>query len=615
MQQHETIAKILFQQLFILYDGKVSAIMAKKKRKTPKNSNNTANAQTPPTTASATASTKESSPSSSFWTWDVLLLGGLLLFVLMARLNLLGIPFERDEGGFAYIAYQMMEGKQLYVDLYEIKPPLLYMTYALFITVFGHSVEGIHTGLLLFDVAYIILLFFFARSFFDKTIALVASATFAILSLSPNLLGFAAHATHFAILPGLGGIALLIKALEKDNKKLFFWAGLAFGIAFLYKQQVIHFMLFGGIYTIFDFVRRKPIDWKNWFISEALLVIGSVLPYTLVVLFMIMTGRFDDFWFYTFTWPSEFATSSETGASWYIFDLQVKNVITNQEWLWYLAPAGLVSLFIVPTENRWRVFVGLFALFMSLSVATGFHFYQHYFVVLIPAIALLNGFFVRNVGLFVNKILKTNWGIVFPLALFILAWSQIIQHDSDYFFKPDPDKILHKAYGTNPFLESPFIGEFIQANSLPTDKLVVACSEPQIGFYAQRESVTGHAFTYPLVDNGTYMKQLQDEFIQDITEKQPEISVFTFLGTSWLNRDPSGRLFNFMQKMHQENYQLIGVTDCVPMRRTQNGPIIYQMIYKWHQEALPYFNQRMAAVNQGKQNIQNMPMILSLIHI
>jgi 4-amino-4-deoxy-L-arabinose transferase-like glycosyltransferase len=583
--------------------------MAKKKRKAPKSSKQATTASTAAAASSTTKPTTASNTKASFWTWDVFVLGALVLFVLMVRVNLLSVPFERDEGGFAYIAYQMIEGKQLYVDLYEIKPPLLYMTYALFITIFGHSVEGIHTGLLLFDVAYIILLFFFARSFFDKTVALVASFAFAILSLSPNLLGFAAHATHFAILPGLGGIMLLMKALEEDNKKLFFWAGLAFGAAFLYKQQVIHFMLFGGVYTIIDFARKKPSNWKNWFISEVILVLGSVLPYALVVLFMIITGRFDDFWFYTFTWPSEFATSSETGASWYIFDLQIKNVMTNQEWLWYLAPAGLVALFVVETKNQWRIFAGLFTLFMSLSVATGFHFYQHYFVVLIPAIALLNGFFVRNVGLLVNKFLKVNWGIVFPLALFALAWSQIIQHDSSYFFAPDSDKILHKAYGTNPFVESPIIGEFIQANSQPTDQLVIACSEPQIGFYAQRQSVTGHAFTYPLVDNGSYMQQLQDEFIEDITTKQPEISVFTFLGTSWLNRDPSGRLFNFMQKMHQENYQLIGVTDCIPMRKTQNGPIFYSMVYKWHQEALPYFNQRMAAVNQGQQNIQNMPII------
>ncbi len=585
--------------------------MAKKKRKasqkipSTKSVSNAAKIKAAETTSEKT---QASTPAkATFWTWDVFVLAALLLFVFIVRLQLLSVPFERDEGGFAYIAYQMMQGQELYTDLYEIKPPLLYLTYALFISLFGHSVESIHTGLLLFDVAYIMILFFFARAFFDKTVALVASATFSILSLSPNLLGFAAHATHFAILPGLGGVVLLVKALKSEQKKWFFWAGIAFGTAFLYKQQVIHFMLFGGIYTLFDFVRRKPVDWKNWLASEAILVAGSVTPYLLVLLFMATTGRFDDFWFYTFTWPSEFATA-ETGANWTIFTLQINNVLTNQEWLWYLAPVGLISLFLVKTPLRWRFFVGLFTLFMCFSVATGFHFYQHYFVVLIPAVALLNGLFVRNVGVLVDKILKVNWGIAFPLVLFGLAWFQIIQNDKDYFTNPDADRILRKAYGTNPFPESPIIGQFIQNNSQPADKIVVACSEPQIGFYAQRESVTGHAFAYPLVDGGSYMTKLQDEFIQDITEQQPEISVFTFLGTSWLNRDPTGRLFNFMQQMHNENYYLIGVSECRPQREA-NGSISYPVVYKWNQEALPYFNERMAAVNKGELNIQQLPML------
>ncbi|MFT5648335.1 MAG: hypothetical protein ACI976_003034, partial [Aureispira sp.] len=175
--------------------------MAKKKHS---KDNNKKNLSTKPAVTKEAKKVKETPLSKekkapkqpSKFTWDRLLIGGLILFVLMVRFKLLSVPFERDEGGFAYIAYQMLEGKSLYLDLYEIKPPLLYLIYAFFITVFGHSIEGIHFGLLLFDVAYLITLFAFAKYFFDKTIAVVAAFAFAILSLSPNLLGFAAHATH-----------------------------------------------------------------------------------------------------------------------------------------------------------------------------------------------------------------------------------------------------------------------------------------------------------------------------------------------------------------------------------------------------------------------------------
>lgn len=591
--------------------------MAKKKNR--KNNKNTTNPTLPNEKVNkiAPSNTDEATKKPSKFTWDQLVLGGLILFVLMVRFKLLSVPFERDEGGFAYIAYQMLEGKSLYLDLYEIKPPLLYMIYAFFISVFGHSIEGVHFGLLLFDVAYIIILFAFAKYFFDKTIALVAAFAFAILSLSPNLLGFAAHATHFAILPGLIGLFLLVKAIDHKKRSFFLLAGLACGMAFLVKQQAIHFMLFAGFYVIFEFFRQKPIDWKEWFISEALLVIGSVTPYLLVVLYMLTRGHFDDFWFYTVTWPTEFATSSQTGANYEIFKMQINQVIPDQEWMWYLGLAGAISMFLVKIENKWRVFTLLFTLFMAFGLATGFHFYAHYFVVFIPALALLNGMFVRNTGALINNILKVKWGIAIPLIVFVFAWTQIIRVDSSYFFQPDEDKILRNAYGTNPFPESKIIGDYLEKISNVDDEIIIACSEPQIGFYAKRPSVSGQAFCYPLVDNGAYMKQLQDEFINDIETKKPRFSIYTWMGTSWLNRDASGRIFKFVEQNHQKYYNLIGVAECVPTRRVQNGPIIYQTFYKWRQEALPYYNQRMqqwqqqntALQNQGKAGSPPPPMI------
>jgi len=545
--------------------------MAKKKNRKEKNQKNSAAKQEAPKPPVSKTQAIPKQPSK--FTWDRLLIGGLILFVLMIRFKLLSVPFERDEGGFAYIAYQMLEGKSLYLDLYEIKPPLLYIIYAFFISLFGHSVEGIHFGLLLFDVAYIITLFVFAKYFFDKTVAVVAAFAFAILSLSPNLLGFAAHATHFAILPGLIGLFLLIKAIDDKKRSFFLFAGLACGLAFLVKQQAIHFMLFAGFYVIFEFVRQKSIDWKEWFISETLLVVGSVTPYLLVVFYMLVRGHFDDFWFYTVTWPTEFATSSQTGANYEIFKLQINRVIPNQEWLWYLGIGGIISMFLVQIENRWRVFTLLFTLFMAFAVATGFHFYAHYFVVLIPALALLNGLFVRNIGLLINNLLKVKWGIVVPLLFFVFAWTQIIRVDSAYFFQPDEDKILRNIYGTNPFPESKVIGDYLERISNPADKVVIACSEPQIGFYAKRQSVSGQAFCYPLVDNGAYMTKLQDEFIQNIETQKPRFSVYTWMGTSWLNRDPSNRIFKFIEENHQKYYNLIGVAECIPQEMYKMVPL------------------------------------------
>jgi hypothetical protein len=65
------------------------------------------------------------------------------------------------------------------------------------------------------------------------------------------------------------------------------------------------------------------------------------------------------------------------------------------------------------------------------------------------------------------------------------------------------------------------------------------------------------------------------------------------MGTSWLNKDASGRVFKAIEENHNKYYNLIGVAECVPTRQVADGPIIWNTNYKWKQEAIQYYNQRM----------------------
>ncbi len=57
-------------------------------------------------------------PDKVFW----VILGIALLIVLYARLSLLGIPLERDEGGFAYIG-QRLFGSQTFLKSMKSATP------------------------------------------------------------------------------------------------------------------------------------------------------------------------------------------------------------------------------------------------------------------------------------------------------------------------------------------------------------------------------------------------------------------------------------------------------------------------------------------------------------
>ena len=154
-----------------------------------------------------------------------IIFGLVLLLLLLVRLNLLDIPLERDEGGFAYIGEMALRGKLLYTELHDIKLPGLYYTYGTITKLFGYSPRGIHAGLLLFNFCMTGFLFFFIKKLYDNLTAVVAVATFALMSVSPNVLGFATHATQLLILPGFLGIGLLIKGLDNDKKLWIFFGG------------------------------------------------------------------------------------------------------------------------------------------------------------------------------------------------------------------------------------------------------------------------------------------------------------------------------------------------------------------------------------------------------
>ena len=67
-------------------------------------------------------------------------------------------------------------------------------------------------------------------------------------------------------------------------------------------------------------------------------------------------------------------------------------------------------------------------------------------------------------------------------------------------------------------------------------------SEPQIFFYANRRSATGHIYVYALMEDHDFAKSMQEEMIREIEASNPRMLVFVQVGTSWLRRRESQRL-------------------------------------------------------------------------
>ena len=139
-----------------------------------------------------------------------------------------------------------------------------------------------------------------------------------------------------------------------------------------------------------------------------------------------------------------------------------------------------------------------------LSIAPGFYFREHYFILLLPVLALLIG--VAAVSL--DRILSGFFGAltarVAVLVVFAALAGLYVRGESAYLFRMSDAELVRTQYGTNPFLESPEIGRYLKAHTTPADRIVVLGSEPQILFYAHRRSATGYVYMYGLMEAQPY---------------------------------------------------------------------------------------------------------------
>jgi 4-amino-4-deoxy-L-arabinose transferase-like glycosyltransferase len=476
-------------------------------------------------------------------TWALL---AVILFFAVIRFRLADIPLERDEGEYAYAGQLMLHGVPPYQLAYNMKFPGTYAAYALMMAIFGETSKGIHAGFLVLNIATVILVYLLGRKLFGNTAGAVSGMAYACLSASSAVLGLAAHATHFVVLAAVGGILLLLHALESDRALLFFLSGTCLGLAFLMKQPGIVFPMFAFAYLAY----RKWDQLRNWrhviWLSAALLL-GIAWPFGITCLLLYGAGTLPRFWFWTFGYARAYGTQLPMAAALHNFWGSASGLLQFDAGLWLIAGIGVVTLFF-SRQARTHAFLVLSLLgFSCLGVSAGLYFRPHYFVLLLPAAALLCGIAVAHS----TEAMQGRLGTVaraIPALAFAGALIFSLLKERPFFFAANSEIANRMLYYGNPFVEARAVAEYIKQNSAPDAKLAVFGSEPEIYFYAQRRSATGYIYTYPLMEEQEYAARMQNEMLEEVMRARPEYAVFVDDRFSWLWH-PGGLRQEFMNKI------------------------------------------------------------------
>jgi hypothetical protein len=488
---------------------------------------------------------------------------GLVLFVILTfafiRYRLRAVPLERDEGEYAYAGQLMLQGIPPYQLAYSMKLPGTAASYALILAALGQTLSAVHVGLIFINAAASVLVFLLGARLFGHLAGAVACASYALLSANPSGLGLAGHASHFVVLPALAGTLLLLDAMGSGKTWLFFCSGLLLGLAFVMKQPGILFLVFGGVYLLQDRL-RAPRRWKALAASFGALAVGGALPFFVTCLLMLKAGVFQKFWFWTFSYTSQYATRVTIETGWALLKFIIPHVVGPVILVWVIACAGLTTFLWCSRARSHGIFVGLFLLFSVLAVCPGLYFREHYFILMLPVVSLLAGL---AVGCATDKL--SDWrpspalGAV-PMVLFLAAFAYTMYGQREAFFQMTPLELCRSIYGANPFPEALDVARLVKSQTPKGAPLAIVGSEPEIFFYSDRPSATGYIYTYELMEPQRYAAVMQSEMIADIEKAEPELLIYVDVPLSWL--PPPGAnmyIFDWLRSYLAQNYRLLAV--------------------------------------------------------
>jgi 4-amino-4-deoxy-L-arabinose transferase-like glycosyltransferase len=232
----------------------------------------------------------------------------LLLFCLLAVIlrffSFFPSVIDHDESTYLEIARMLLNGKTLYVDMVDIKPPGIFLILAGFQGIIGNSIFEIRILVAIWITLTAFILYKSALIMTRDERAAVASGIIYIFFISTwSFYGISITPEIFFNLFTISALYVLLKS-EKPAQ--YFWAGLLAGIGFIIKYLVLFdFAAYILFLTFFPIENRKS-KIENRILYLSISAIAFLLPFGITNLWFYLNGHFDAFYNITYLAPSKY---------------------------------------------------------------------------------------------------------------------------------------------------------------------------------------------------------------------------------------------------------------------------------------------------------------------
>ena len=195
-----------------------------------------------------------------------------------------------DAGEFASGGMMVKEGRVLYKDIFEVRPPTIYMLNALALSVGDGTFHSIRVLERVFAVAGALLVFFIVLTVFERrSLAAVIAIAYSFHAFRDPVFEQGNVTEEYAIVFVLAGILCTVRAVLRDDRlssRFSVLSGVFFSCAILTKEPFV----FSAVPWFVLLVSRPRFGWRPAIKRGLLFAAGGLIPLSLFLGYLTLGG-------------------------------------------------------------------------------------------------------------------------------------------------------------------------------------------------------------------------------------------------------------------------------------------------------------------------------------
>jgi len=415
---------------------------------------------------------------------DRLYLVGVLFFGIFLHSLFLDSHFDRDEGFILTVGWGVNEGKVLYKDFFEFKPPAGHYTAALVYPVFGHNLTYYRLFILAVNLGSAIIIYNIGRLLWSAKTGLIAS--FLFLLGVPLFEGNKFFSEVFIVFFSGLGLFYYLRYLDSERKSHIFYAGFFYGMAVLYKQVALLLLVGVVIHLLVSKKRLHPI---------ILFSLGAILPAVFFTIYFIKAGALGIAFESLVSIFGRYKPNTLAE-----FLLYLRRDFIAIPLLWILIISSFLPL--ARKKFSFKIDGAVYMQFILTLPPILFKQFPHYYIPAIAFGSLLAGKSLIELTGVYYQFLGRFWGrLLFVSVVFILLAPSFARLHEDYLIQKE----------SKPLENYVLASKFIRENTSPGDKILVIAKEAQIHFLSERFAPTKYYF----IDYSTHYPGIEEYLISE----------------------------------------------------------------------------------------------------